>query len=170
MIFLSIHNKKIICRRCLTSYTVAITLENHKLKQEQQEITTIKTSSERHPQWEKHVQKNPSCFWIIADFEANNEVDNSSIGNKTTNIYKQNPVLKSFYITSELNAVLKSGYCKSPLEHGNVDSCLNENIKLENIMVLYFKNTKKDIIMTKEDEKDYRNNDICQFCEKKINW
>ena len=35
-------------------------------------------------------------------------------------------------------------------------------------MAFYFKNTKKDIIMTDEDE-DYGNNKICRFCEKKLN-
>ena len=33
-------------------------------------------------------------------------------------------------------------------------------------MVFYFKNTKKDIILIKEDEEDYRNANICRFCEK----
>ena len=32
-------------------------------------------------------------------------------------------------------------------------------------MAVYFKNAKKDIIRTGE---DYRNNDICRFCEKKF--
>ena len=31
-----------------------------------------------------------------------------------------------------------------------------------------FKNVKKDIIMTKDDEEDYRNNNICRSCEKVI--
>ena len=35
-------------------------------------------------------------------------------------------------------------------------------------MVFSFKNTKKDIIMTEKDEEDYRNNNICRFCEKNI--
>ena len=35
-------------------------------------------------------------------------------------------------------------------------------------MAFYFKNTKKDIIMTEENDEDYRNNNICRFCEKKI--
>ena len=35
-------------------------------------------------------------------------------------------------------------------------------------MAFYFKNTKKDIIMTEEDEEDYRNINVCQFCEKNI--
>ena len=42
---------------------------------------------------------------------------------------------------------------------------LNE---LENKMAFYFKKTKKVIIMTEEDEEDYRNNSICRFCEKNI--
>ena len=33
-------------------------------------------------------------------------------------------------------------------------------------MVFYFKNTKKDIIMTQEDEQDFDDNNICRFCEK----
>ena len=35
-------------------------------------------------------------------------------------------------------------------------------------MAFYFKNTKKEINMTDEDEEDYRNNNICRFCEKNI--
>ena len=35
-------------------------------------------------------------------------------------------------------------------------------------MAFYFKNTKKDIIMTKENEEDFKNNNICRFCEKEI--
>ena len=35
-------------------------------------------------------------------------------------------------------------------------------------MAFYFKETKKDIIMTQEDEEDYKNNNICRFCEKNI--
>ena len=33
-------------------------------------------------------------------------------------------------------------------------------------MTSYFKNTKKDIIMTEEDEEDFTNNNIWRFCEK----
>ena len=35
-------------------------------------------------------------------------------------------------------------------------------------MAFYFKNTKKDIIMTEDEEEDYRNFNICRFCEKEI--
>ena len=35
-------------------------------------------------------------------------------------------------------------------------------------MAFYFKNTKEDIIMTQEDEEDYKKNNICRFCEKEI--
>ena len=31
-----------------------------------------------------------------------------------------------------------------------------------------FKNTKKDIVMTEEDEEDFDNNNICRFCEQNI--
>ena len=45
---------------------------------------------------------------------------------------------------------------------------MNEVIKLENKMVFYFKNTKKDIIMTQKDKEDFENNNICRFCETEI--
>ena len=48
-----------------------------------------------------------------------------------------------------------------------MDWFVDEVIKLENKMAFYFKNTKKDIVMKKEDEEDYRNDNVCQFCEKK---
>ena len=95
-------------------------------------------------------------------------MDNSSIGNKTTSIYKQNPVFNGYHIESELEGILKRGYHKSPLGYNNVDWFVDEVIKLENKMTFYFKKTKKVIIMTKKDEEDYRNNNICRFCEKNI--
>ena len=127
-------------------------------------ITSIRTSNESHLHWKKHFHKNPLYFRIYADFEADNEKDNSNIGNKTTNIYKQSPRLNGYHIIS----VLKSEYYKYPLSYNNVDWFFNEVIKLENKMALYFKNTKKDINMTDEDEEDYRNNNICRYCEKII--
>ena len=105
---------------------------------------------------------------IIADFEADNEVDGSNIGNKTTNIYKQNPVLNGYYIITELDDVLESGYYESPLGYDNVYWFVNQVIKLENKIIFYFKNTKNDINMTQEDKEDFDNNINCRFCEKKI--
>ena len=167
-VFLGDHNKKYICRRCLSSYTSENMLLKHKPKCENNDITSIKTSNKSHLHWEKYSHKNPLYFRIYADFEADNEKDNTCIGNKTIIIYKQNPVLNGYHVVSELEDVLKSEYYKSPLGHNNVDWFVDEVIKLENKMAFYFKNTKKDIIMTQEDEEDYKNNNICRFCEKEI--
>ena len=142
-------------------------LMKHKEKCGEDNITTIKTSNESHIYWKKHFHKNPLYFRIYADFEADNEKDSSTIGNKTTNIYKQNPVLNGYKIVSKLEDVLKSGCYKSPLGYENVDWFLDEIIKLENKMVFCFKITNKDIIMTEEDQEDFKNNNICRFCEKK---
>ena len=140
----------------------------HKQKCGDGDITTLRTSSESHIYWKKHFHKNPLYFRTYADFEADNEKDNSSVGNKATNIYKQNPVLNGYHIISDLDDVLKSHYFKSPLGYENVDWFVDEILKLENIMVFYFKNTEKDIIMTEENEEDYRSDNICRFCEKEI--
>ena len=90
-------------------------LMKHKQKYDDDNITTIKTSNESHLLWKKHFHKNSLYFRLYADFEADNEIDNSIIGNKTTNIYKQNPILNGCHIISELEDVLESGYRESPL-------------------------------------------------------
>ena len=167
-VFLGDHHKNFICRRCLNSYTCENALKNHKEKCGEDNICTIRTSNESHLYWKKHFHKNPIYFRIIADFEADNEKHDSKIGNKTTNIYKQKPVLNGYYIISELEDVLESGYYESPLGYDNVDWFVKEVIKLENKMAFYFKETKKDIIMAQEDEEKYKINNICRFCEKNI--
>ena len=58
---------------------------------------------------------NPSYFRIYADFEADNQKDISDIANKTTNVYKQNPILNGYLFESELEDVLQSSYYKSPI-------------------------------------------------------
>ena len=167
-VFSGDHNKSFVCRRCLNSYTCENALTNHKEKCGEDNICTIRTSNKPHLYWKKHFHKSPLYFRIYADFEAENEIDGSNIGNKTTNIYKQNPVLNGYYILSALDDVLESGYYESLLGHDNVDWFVKEVIKLENKMVFYLKNTKEDIIMSKENEEGFKNNNICRFCEKEI--
>ena len=116
----------------------------------------------------KHFHKKPLNFRIYADFEADNEKDDSSLGNKKTNIYKQNPILNGYHIISEMEDVLKGDYYKSPLGYNNIDWFVDEDIKLEKKMAFYLKNTEKDIVMTEEGEEEYRNKNTCRFCEKEI--
>ena len=162
-VFLGKPDCRFICRRCLSSYSNQKVLNKHKFKCQQQEITSIRTSNESHIYWKKYFHKLPLYFKIYADFECNNELNNSNMGNKTTNIYHQKAVCNGYYIVSELNDVLKSGYHHSPLGYENVDWFVNQMTKLENKMNFYFKNTKKDIIM--EEKAD---SNICWFCEKEI--
>ena len=114
--------------------------------------------------WKKHFHKIPLYFRIYGDFECNNKIEGSHIGNKTTNIFKQNPMCNGFYIVSELENVLQSGY-HSTFGGNNVEWFVNEVIKIENKMNFYFKNTKKEIMMTQEDEEDFKNSTHCWFCE-----
>ena len=136
-----------------------------KPKCENNDITTIRTSPESHIHWKDQFHKNPINFRKYADLEAGNDINDSRIGNKTTNIYKQNPVLNGYHIESELNDILTNGYYKFPVGYDSVYWFGNEVIKLENKMAVYFKNTKQGIIMAEENEKDYKNNNLCQFCE-----
>ena len=67
-----------------------------------------------------------------------------------------------------MDDVLLSGYHKSTLVYDNVDWFVNGVIKLDNKIGFDFKSTKKNIIMTKEDEVDYMNKNIRIFCENEI--
>ena len=66
----------------------------------------------------------------------------------------------------ELDNILKRGYCKSPLGYDKRDWFNIEAKKLENKMNFYFKITKKDIIMTEEDEEGFKIDKICLFLKK----
>ena len=79
-------------------------IKHKKLCQENQQLTT---SPDSHTYWKKYFQKNKFYFRIYADFEADNKKENTNIGDKTTNIYKQEPVCNGYYIKSELEDVLK---------------------------------------------------------------
>ena len=61
-------------------------------------------------------------------------------------------------IVQELEDVLQSGYYESLLVYDIVDSFVDEIIKLENKINFYFKNNKKDIIMTQQDEEVFKKN------------
>ena len=165
-VFIGKHDCKYVCRKCLNSYTTQNTLIKHKnLCGENQKL---KTSPNSHIYWKKYFQKNKLYFRLYADFEADNKKENTDIGDKTTKIYKQEPVCNGYYIKSELEDVLKSEYYKSLLGHENVNWFVHEIIKLENKMNFWFKNTKKDIILTEEENQDFENDNICRFCQKYI--
>ena len=85
-IFLSNHDPKFVCKRCLSPYSSQIILMKFKVIWEQQKVTSTRTSNQSHPYWRKHFQKNPLYFRLYAAFEAGNEIDFSSIGNKASNI------------------------------------------------------------------------------------
>ena len=165
-VFIGKHDCKYICRKCLNSYTTNSMLIKHKNLCGQNQI--FKTSPNSHIYWKKYFQKNKLYFRINADFEADNKKENTSIGDKTTNIYKQEPVCNGYQIVSELEDILKSGYHKSPLGHENVNWFVDEIVKLENKMNFWLKNTNNDITMTEEDKQDFENDNICRYCEKYI--
>ena len=77
-------------------------LQLHKPKCENIDRTTLRISPESHLIWKNHFHKNPLSFRIYADFEADIEIDNSSVGNKATNINKQKPIVIGYHIESEL--------------------------------------------------------------------
>ena len=61
----------------------------YKPKCENNDTNTIRTSSDSHLHWKKYFHKIPLYFRIYANFETDNELDKSSVENKTTVIYKK---------------------------------------------------------------------------------
>ena len=129
-------------------------LRLHKLKCGEDDICCIRTSNESHFFWKKSFHKNPLFFRIYGNFEADNEMDNSSIGNKITYFFEQNPVLNGYNIVYELADVLEGCHYKSPLGYKDVDWFVTEKFKLENKLDDYFENTIRDIIMTEKYEQN----------------
>ena len=87
-----------ICRHCWSSYTSENMIIKHKQQCNQKQITSIKTSYESRLYYENLFHQNPLYFRIYAEFAADNEKDNSSLGKKTTNFYKQKPVCIGYEI------------------------------------------------------------------------
>ena len=79
----------------------------HLQKRRDDNITTIKTSPDSRLHWKNQFTKNPLYFRICAAFEADNEKNISSVGNKTIIFHKQNPVLNGYHRISELEDVCK---------------------------------------------------------------
>ena len=168
-VFVSKEDNKYICRKCLSGYTSDNMTFKHKQKCDMRhDITTIKNSYKPYINWDKHCHKIPVYFRIYADVEADNEIDYTCSGKKTTNVYKQNPGCNGYRIESDLIDILQSGYYNSPLDNKNVDWFVNEIIKVEKKVSFYFENTKKNMIMTEENIKEFENNIICRFYEKEI--
>ena len=93
-IFLGNHNCKYVCRCCcLNSYKSQSVLTKHKQQCGERDTTSLSLSIRSQIYWNSHFHKNQLYFRIYAEFEANNEIDNSSIGNKATINYKQNQIL-----------------------------------------------------------------------------
>ena len=63
-----------------------------------------------------------------------------------------------------MNNVLQSGY-GSCFGENIVEWFVNEVIEVETKMKFYFENTKKNIVMTGEDEEDFKNSTFCWCCE-----
>ena len=79
------------------------------------DITTIRTSGESHVPWKNLFHKKPFYFNGIANFEADNEIeDNKAVGNKTAIIYKQNSMMNGYNLVSGLDDVLQRSYYESP--------------------------------------------------------
>ena len=134
-----------VCRQSLNSYTRQNVMIQHKQQCVEHDIASIRLCNESRllernwKNWKKVFHKNPLSFRIYAAFEADNEFDNTYICNKTTNNYKQSPVLNGYYIKSELDDVLKSGYYESPIGYNNLYWFVNEVIKVKNQMAVYSK-------------------------------
>ena len=148
-VFLGKRDSKFVCRRSLTCFTNENVLVKHLERCRQQDITAIRVSKESHLMWKKHFHKIPLYFMIYGDFECNNKIEDSHIGNRTTNIFGQNPMGNGLYIVSELENVLQSGY-RSCFGENNVEWVFNKVIKIGNKRNFYFRNIKKKIVMTKK--------------------
>ena len=102
-------------------------------------MTSIGSSNDSHFFCESHFQKKPSRLSIYPDSETDNEIDESKIRNKITDVNKQNPVSNGYHIVSELGDLLQSGFYDSSLGYDNVDWFADGVISLLNKIFLIYK-------------------------------
>ena len=98
------------------------------------------------------MHNTPIIIRTYASFEVDNKIDNFRVGKKANVFYEQNLVCYGFCTVSEWNDALRSSFIQSLLGYDRVDWFVDEVIKLDKHMNFFFENTKKEIIMTKEDE------------------
>ena len=103
-VFLRNHNKFFLCRRYLNSIKSENMLMIHEPRCENYDIPTIRTSSESPIHSKYHFHKNSIYFRLYAVFEADNESDNTIIGNKTNFFINKTRCL--MVITKDLNQMM----------------------------------------------------------------
>ena len=149
--------------KCFTGHNVLV---KQKQRCGKQRTAAFKTSNESHLYWKKYFQYFPLFIRVYADFETDNKVDIYSVGNKTTDNYKQNRVCNGYYIVSVLHDVLESGYYESPLGYDIVDWFGNEITKKK--IKFFLQNFYKVFLKSEEYEEHYRYKTFSHFCENKI--
>ena len=70
----------------MNSYASQTMISKHKQQCDQNQITSIITSSDSQLHWKEQLPMNPLYFRKIADFEDYNEIANSIECDKATNI------------------------------------------------------------------------------------
>ena len=83
-VFLGQQDGRYISKRSLNTYTSQNMIIKYRQQCNKKEMTSIKTSPEYHVYWKNYFHKNPKGFRICADLEADNEIEISTIGNRTT--------------------------------------------------------------------------------------
>ena len=78
-------------------------------------------------------------------------------------------MLKCYGVEFELNDVLQNGCYESPLGYDNVDCFVNEVIKLENKMAVYFKKLRKISLRQKKMKKSLKIITFVDFVKKILN-
>ena len=81
-------------------------------------------------------------------------------------MFEQVPGCNGKYLNSELKDILQSCCDSSRSGYNNVDWFVDEVIKLKNKTFVFHEKTKKDNIMTDENEEDFKNSIICRFSQK----
>ena len=77
----------------MNAFTNQVVLINITQKCRQQENISKRLSTESHLYWKKRFQRNPMYFRFVVDFAADNEIDKSNIGFKSTNIFQTKPCI-----------------------------------------------------------------------------
>jgi hypothetical protein len=153
-----------LCRNCLSTYKTKDHLINHKQLCEKHSEVRYTFPYDKNFKFDKFHYKIKVPFRIYADFECLNVKDGKAVGKKTNNVYKQIPSAVGYYIISDNENILVSGYYRN-FGKDCVDWFVTRMKRLDIKMKNYFKNTNIPLGMTECDENHFKDTNICWFCE-----
>ena len=167
------HRKMYYCRRCLQHFTTQVKLDNHIINCNKINVqkTIFPSKDNKIVSFKNYRYKIPVPFVVYADFEALNvpiQEEKQEEKNKSTEKLTSHKICSYSYklvcrVNDRFSKTIKIYRGENVAKHF-IEAMLKEEIYCNKIIN---ENFNKKIIMTKEDEENFKASQECHICNKK---